>query len=129
YRTDEHDFETIDLVSPDTERDKRIAFQETSSKRIGGEIRGLYQLQPGTYQVVNDILIAPNSVLSLRENTTLEFEHSIGMMVQGELDIRTPFSQPVIFRGIAGGMASNADASSKLAPSWTISASLFPHVS
>lgn len=98
YRTDEYDFDTTELISSEQERDKRINFYN-GNKLLGGEIRGTYNLPAGVYTVNNDIYIAPNSELSLHENTVLEFDYSIGMMVQGELRIKTSINKPIVFRG------------------------------
>lgn len=108
YRTDEYDFETNELISSEQERDKRINFY-SGDKLLGGEIRGIYNLPPGTYRVNNDIYVAPNSVLSLRENTVLEFDYSIGMMIQGELEIKTSINNPIVFRGSADLLSSSSN--------------------
>ena len=111
YRTDEYDFDTNELISSEQERDKRINFYN-GGKLLGGEIRGIYNLPAGTYLVNNDIYVAPNSVLSLKENTVLEFDYSIGLMVQGELEIKTSINNPIVFRGNTADLSSSASSAS-----------------
>lgn len=100
YRTDEHEWDSEETLWPETnQRDQRLPFVRVAGGRnIGGEIRGQMQLPSGVYRVTDDILVAPGSVLTLRERTVLEFDHAIGLMVQGELDLRGSLSQPIVFR-------------------------------
>jgi hypothetical protein len=108
FRTDEHEWDSEETLWPETnQRDQRLPFVRTSGGRnIGGEVRGQLQLPSGVYRVTDDILIAPGSVLTLRERTVLEFDHAIGLMVQGELDLRGSLNQPIVFRG--SGMSGSA---------------------
>lgn len=55
------------------------------SNRIGGQIIERSFLSKGRYFVVDDLHILPGASLDLDPGTVLEFEDSIGMLVQGEL--------------------------------------------
>ena len=106
FRTDEYDFDTNELISSEQEKDKRISFYN-GNKLLGGEIRGIYNLPAGKYLVNNDIYVAPNSKLLLKENTVLEFDYSIGMMIEGSLEIKTSINNPIAFRGSADLLSSD----------------------
>ncbi|RWS09858.1 uncharacterized protein B4U79_09122 [Dinothrombium tinctorium] len=94
YRTQETDFDTTYLLSQDLKRDKFIPFQK--GKELGGEVLGIVELPAGIYNVKKDLFVRSGSKLILNEGTEFYFDHSVGMMVQGHLEIRAKFS-PITF--------------------------------
>lgn len=73
-------------ISFNFERDKIMRFRQVGSFEIGGEVFGEVTLEPGEYTVKKDIFVRPGSRLLIKPGTTLRFEQSIGMMVQGRLE-------------------------------------------
>ncbi|XP_076338817.1 protein bark beetle-like [Tachypleus tridentatus] len=78
------DLNTEEAISNVDESEKIIWFK--NDKVIGGEVMGNEELAPGTYQVVKDIFIRSGSHLKIHPGVNLQFEHSIGIMVQGKLE-------------------------------------------
>lgn len=61
-------------------------FITPDSRQIGGEVTVIEELiEPGVYHVTRDIVIHPSGRLTVAFGVTLRFEHSLGMMVGGEL--------------------------------------------
>nr|XP_037284079.1 protein bark beetle-like [Rhipicephalus microplus] len=84
YLLNGHDLDTEELISSEYERDKTMQFKFNSE--IGGEVMGVVTLEKGRYTVKKDIFVRRGSKLRIKPGTTLHFEQSIGMMVQGELE-------------------------------------------
>lgn len=61
-------------------------FADPGSREVGGEVTGVEELRSdGVYFVRRDINVRPGGRLKITPGVTLKFEHSIGMMVSGEL--------------------------------------------
>ncbi len=61
-------------------------FIDSETREVGGEVSGVEELRSdGVYFVRRDINVRPNGRLKITPGVTLKFEHSIGMMVSGEL--------------------------------------------
>ncbi len=59
---------------------------DRDAREVGGEVTGVEELrEDGVYIVRRDINVRPNGRLKITPGVTLKFEHSIGMMVSGEL--------------------------------------------
>ncbi len=59
---------------------------DRDAREVGGEVTGVEELrEDGVYVVRRDINVRPNGRLKITPGVTLKFEHSIGMMVSGEL--------------------------------------------
>lgn len=97
YRTTESDFETPSMLSYDRERDKFMPFQVGNT--IGGEVAGFHRIGQGIFNVVKDIFVRPGSTLTISEGATLNFDQSIGMMVQGKLECFGKARDPIRFSG------------------------------
>lgn len=62
------------------------SFVTPGSREIGGEVTGQEELiDPGVYHVTRDIVIHPTGRLTVAFGVTLRFEHTLGMLVGGEL--------------------------------------------
>ncbi|XP_042894789.1 protein bark beetle [Parasteatoda tepidariorum] len=84
FLTISSDLESTAAISDVRERDKIIPFQ--SGMEIGGEVPGVIFLPKGTYTVKRDIYVRPkNGKLHIEPGSTLKFDRSVGMMVQGML--------------------------------------------
>lgn len=71
------------------------SFVTPGSREIGGEVTGQEELvDPGIYHVTRDIVIHPTGRLTVAFGVTLRFEHSLGMMVGGELAAEGSASSP-----------------------------------
>ncbi|KAI1309114.1 Protein bark beetle [Halotydeus destructor] len=97
YRTRKMDFNTNELISYDRERDKFISI--IKDQKLGGEIRGEFILEPGVYQVVDDIYVRPGAKFVIAPETTLNFDQSVGLMVQGKLEAVGRTYQQIRFTG------------------------------
>ena len=65
------------------------------SRQIGGEVTGQEELvDPGVYHVTRDIVIHPTGRLTVAFGVTLRFDHSLGMMIGGELVAEGSNSSP-----------------------------------
>lgn len=84
YLLNGNDLDTKVEISSSFERDKIMRFRQ--NKEIGGEVIGDITLEQGEYDVKKDIFVRPGSKLFIKPKTTLRFEQSIGMMVQGRLE-------------------------------------------
>ncbi len=72
----------LELERPEWEPD----FVDPDTREVGGEVTGVEELrQDGVYVVRRDINVRPNGRLKITPGVTLKFEHSIGVMVSGEL--------------------------------------------
>ena len=61
-------------------------FADPETREVGGEVTGVEELRDdGVYFVRRDINVRPNGRLKITPGVTLKFEHSIGMMVSGEI--------------------------------------------
>ena len=61
-------------------------FINSSSREVGGDVSGVEELREnGVYIVRRDINVRPSGRLKITPGVTLVFEHSVGMMVSGEL--------------------------------------------
>ena len=61
-------------------------FADDETREVGGEVTGVEELRSdGVYYVRRDINVRPGGRLKVTPGVTLKFEHSIGMMVSGEL--------------------------------------------
>ena len=61
-------------------------FVTPGSREIGGEVTGQEELiDPGVYHVTRDIVVHPTGRLTVAFGVTLRFDHSLGMMIGGEL--------------------------------------------
>lgn len=61
-------------------------FIDSENFEIGGEVTGVEELKrDGVYIVRRDINVRPNGRLKITPGVQLKFEHSVGMMVSGEL--------------------------------------------
>ncbi len=61
-------------------------FINEDTREVGGEVTGVEELRnDGVYFVRRDINVRPGGRLKITPGVTLKFEHSIGMMVSGEL--------------------------------------------
>ena len=61
-------------------------FINTSTREVGGDVAGVEELREnGVYFVRRDINVRPSGRLKITPGVTLKFEHSVGMMVSGEL--------------------------------------------
>ena len=61
-------------------------FADDDTREVGGEVTGVEELRSdGVYYVRRDINVRPGGRLKVTPGVTLKFEHSIGMMVSGEL--------------------------------------------
>ena len=70
------------LERPEWEPD----FVDPETREVGGEVTGVEELRDdGVYFVRRDINVRPNGRLKITPGVTLKFEHSIGMMVSGEI--------------------------------------------
>ena len=89
------------------------SFVTAGSREIGGEVTGQEELiDPGVYHVTRDIVIHPTGRLTVAFGVTLRFEHTLGMLVGGELVAEGSNSSPdagitftLMERG--GGMSSS----------------------
>lgn len=86
YLLNGNDLDTQDLISLDFLRDKTMRFRNPGSYEIGGEVMGEVTLEAAEYVVRKDIFVRPGSRLMVAPGSTLKFEQSIGMMVQGRLE-------------------------------------------
>ncbi|RWS26925.1 uncharacterized protein B4U80_09870, partial [Leptotrombidium deliense] len=111
YRTEESAFDTFHLLSEDKERDKFIPLQ--NGFELGGEVVGIVELPSGTYSVKKDLFVRPGSKLILNGNSVFNFDHSIGLMVQGHLLLKTE-SQKILFTG--SGLVGDATYPVKVLP-------------
>lgn len=80
------DLDTEEQISLSYERDKIMQFKARGTQEIGGEVMGDVTLETGRYTVTKDIFVRRNSRLLIKPGTTLQFEQSIGIMVQGKLE-------------------------------------------
>lgn len=90
YRIQEYIYDNEEYLSSDKdkERDKFSPFIQ--GDLIGGEMAAeILHLDPKQYRVTEDILVKPGSRLILAGGTTLSFDQSIGMMVQGHLEFES----------------------------------------
>ena len=61
-------------------------FINRNTREVGGDVAGVEELrQEGVYIVRRDINVRPGGRLKITPGVTLKFEHSVGMMVSGEL--------------------------------------------
>ena len=61
-------------------------FINRQTKEVGGDVSGVEELRDsGVYIVRRDINVRPSGRLKITPGVTLKFEHSVGMMVSGEL--------------------------------------------
>lgn len=61
-------------------------FVTPGSREIGGEVTGQEELvESGVYHVTRDIVVHPTGRLTVAFGVTLRFDHSLGMMIGGEL--------------------------------------------
>ena len=61
-------------------------FINPKTREIGGDVSGVEELRDnGVYFVRRDINVRPSGRLKITPGVTLKFEHSVGMMVSGEL--------------------------------------------
>lgn len=86
YLLNGQDLDTQEQISLNYERDKIMQFQTTGNKEIGGEVMGDITLEKGDYTVKKDIFVRRGSRLLIKPGTRLQFEQSVGMMVEGRLE-------------------------------------------
>uniref|UniRef100_A0A1I7UI11 SRCR domain-containing protein n=1 Tax=Caenorhabditis tropicalis TaxID=1561998 RepID=A0A1I7UI11_9PELO len=68
-------------------------FKKTSEpNRLGGIIYENHDLLKGRYTVTEDLQVVPGAKLTIASGSILEFQHGIGMLVQGDL-IRNEYDQ------------------------------------
>ena len=61
-------------------------FIDPETREVGGDVSGVEELRSdGVYFVRRDINVRPNGRLKITPGVQLKFEHSIGMMVSGEI--------------------------------------------
>ena len=61
-------------------------FADSQTREVGGEVTGVEELrEDGVYIVRRDINVRPGGRLKITPGVTLKFEHSIGMMIAGEI--------------------------------------------
>ena len=61
-------------------------FINMRTREVGGDVSGVEELRDdGVYIVRRDINVRPSGRLKITPGVTLKFEHSVGMMVSGEL--------------------------------------------
>lgn len=61
-------------------------FINPETREVGGDVSGVEELREnGIYYVKRDINVRPSGRLKITPGVTLQFEHSVGMMVSGEL--------------------------------------------
>ncbi|XP_074593530.1 C-type lectin domain-containing protein bark beetle [Brevipalpus obovatus] len=93
YRTHELVFDNEDYLSneKEKERDKFSPFIRGPNKDIiGGEMAAeILHLSAKNYRVTEDILVKPGSRLVIEAGTVLNFDQSIGMMIQGHLEFNS----------------------------------------
>ena len=62
------------------------SFINATSREVGGDVSGVEELREnGVYFVRRDINVRPSGRLKITPGVTLKFEHSVGIMVSGEL--------------------------------------------
>lgn len=101
YLMSPEDLEFGNDLSFDRERDKITSFK--NGNKIGGEVKGLEELNPGVYLVTDDIYVRPGSTLSLKPDTILKFADSTGMMVQGRLEASGNSANNIVLTSIVSG--------------------------
>ncbi|XP_013781367.1 protein bark beetle-like [Limulus polyphemus] len=85
-----------EIISNVDEVDKITWYKDDNN--IGGEVRGHERLSPGTYQVHKDIFVKRDSSLKIEPGVVLNFQQSIGMMVQGKLECIGSNTQKINFK-------------------------------
>ncbi|QQP38368.1 Putative LOC100120269, partial [Caligus rogercresseyi] len=61
-------------------------FIDPETKEVGGDVTGVEELRSdGVYIVRRDINVRPSGRLKITPGVTLKFEHSVGMMIGGEI--------------------------------------------
>uniref|UniRef100_A0A8R1DMH6 SRCR domain-containing protein n=1 Tax=Caenorhabditis japonica TaxID=281687 RepID=A0A8R1DMH6_CAEJA len=66
--------------------------KSTDSRTLGGIIYENHDLLKGRYTVTEDLQVVPGAKLTIASGSVLEFQHGIGMLVQGDL-IRNEYDQ------------------------------------
>lgn len=83
-------------LSSVTDREKLSQFFRVSVE-IGGRVKGQVNLPPGEYFVKRDIHVGPESELVINSGTTIYFDQSVGIFVQGKFKANGQINSDIKF--------------------------------